>query len=48
MMKKETIKKKTLQLVERVARDEVEKNMLTWPPICLGIYHQPKRPKKRK
>ena len=48
MKKNEAIKRKVLQAVEKVARTEVEKNMYSWPPICLAIYHQPKRPKKTK
>ena len=42
-------KKDVLKLVERVARIKVEENAFRWPPICIGILHQPKRPKiKRK
>jgi cyclic lactone autoinducer peptide len=47
MKGKEKLRKKVLKVVERVARNEVEKNMFTWPPICLGIYHQPKRPQNK-
>lgn len=35
---------KLLHVVERVARTKVA-NGLPWPPLCAGIYHQPKRPK---
>lgn len=49
MKKNEKIGKQVLKLVERVTRNEVEKNVFSWPPTCIGIYHQPKRPKlKRK
>ena len=46
-MKKEKIGKQVLKLVEKVARTEVERNIYDWPPICIGIYHQPKRPKNK-
>lgn len=41
------INRKFLMLAERVARNEVEKNLdeKTFTPICTGILHQPKRPK---
>ncbi len=44
-MKKEKVSKLVLKLVERVVRNEVEINVYEWPPKCIGIYHQPKRPK---
>ena len=40
-------KGKMLEVVERIARVEVERNQNWWPPICSGILHQPKRPKKK-
>lgn len=41
------LEKKVLSVVEKVARDEVIKNLHEWPPHCMGIYHQPKRPKRK-
>jgi hypothetical protein len=38
---------RVLRVVERIARNEVEKVRCGWPPICLGIGHQPKRPKRK-
>jgi len=40
------ISKQALRVVERVTRKTVNE----WPPLCTGIYHQPKRPvdKERK
>lgn len=46
------------ELIEEVQRDEylyslecfivgVEQNSYRWPPLCMGILHQPKRPKTR-
>lgn len=35
---------KLLRVVERIARTKAV-NGLPWPPFCMGIYHQPKRPK---
>jgi len=46
-MKKEKITNKVLKVVERIARNEVEKTVLGRTAECSAIYHQPKRPKKR-
>lgn len=35
---------KLLRVVERIARTKAV-NGLPWPPFCMGIYYQPKRPK---
>ncbi len=40
-------KKSALKMVEKIVRIEVEKNFFEWPPLCTGIYHQPKRPIKK-
>ncbi len=45
-MKKSSWKRTVLMMVEKVTRLEVEKNASKWPPLCNGIYHQPKRPRK--
>ena len=45
--KKSEISVKALRVVERIARNEVEKVRCGWPPICSGIGHQPKRPKRK-
>ena len=37
---------KVLKVVERIARNEVEKTVLGRTAECSAIYHQPKRPKK--
>lgn len=42
-MKKHSVKKATLALVERVIRVGT-KEYLEGPPWCMGILHQPKRP----
>ncbi len=47
MKKNSKIKKMLLKTVERVARNEVEKDIWRDPPICFGIGHQPKRPKQK-
>lgn len=47
MKGKEKISVKALKVVERIARYEVEKVRCGWPPICSGIGHQPKRPKRK-
>lgn len=41
-------KKEALKLIERIARIKVEENSYRWPPICTGIFHQPKRPENLK
>ena len=38
---------KVLKVVERIARNKVEKTVLGRTAECSAIYHQPKRPKKR-
>ena len=47
MKKAEKITIKVLKVVERIARNEVEKTVLGRTAECSAIYHQPKRPKKR-
>lgn len=47
MKKSEKIKKTALKVVERIVRNEVEKDKWGDPPICFGITHQPKRPKRK-
>ena len=47
MKKPEKITNKVLKVVERIARNEVEKTVLGRTAECSAIYHQPKRPKKR-
>ncbi|WAJ22799.1 MULTISPECIES: cyclic lactone autoinducer peptide [Clostridia] len=47
MKKKETLEKKVLNVVEKIARKEITENLYSWPPHCMGIYHQPKRPKRK-
>lgn len=47
MKRAEKLTDKVLKVVERAARNEVEKNVLGGAPKCSAIYHQPKRPKKK-
>ncbi len=47
MKKNSKIKKAALKVVERIVRNEVEKDVCGDPPICSGIFHQPKRPKRK-
>ncbi|MFV0466946.1 MAG: AgrD family cyclic lactone autoinducer peptide [Lachnospiraceae bacterium] len=37
-----------LNVVKKLADGEVKRNEFRWPPMCIGIYHQPKRPKNDK
>lgn len=43
-MRKCSFKKEVLKVMEKVARVEVKNTVYGWPPLCTGIYHQPKRP----
>ena len=45
MRKAEKISSKVLKVVEKIARNEVEKNVLGRASACAAIYHQPKKPK---
>ena len=47
MKKGEKVSKKVLKVVERIVRNEVDNFIGGEPPYCLGIYHQPKRPKRK-
>lgn len=47
MKEKEKISIKALKVVERITRNEVEVVNHRWPPVCSGITHQPKRPKRK-
>lgn len=40
------MEKKLLMAVKSIARIEVERSSNKWPPTCMGILHQPRRPKK--
>lgn len=47
MKGKEAIGVKALKVVEKIVRNEAEKVWDGYPPICFGIGHQPKRPKRK-
>ena len=36
-----------LKLAKRFADIEIIRNMSEWPPKCLSVLHQPRRPQKR-
>ena len=38
------VNKKVLKVVERGMRNEAVYGINGFPPVCLGILHQPKRP----
>lgn len=38
------VNKKVLKVVERLMRNEATQSVGKFPPICLGILNQPKRP----
>ncbi len=41
------LEERVLSVVEKMSRNEIIKNLYGWPPHCMGIYHQPKRPKRK-
>lgn len=43
-MKKERVKKVLLQTIARIAKNEMDGGINSWPPICAGLLHQPRRP----
>ncbi len=45
MEKKNGLVNGAMKMLAKVTKNEAEKNMRGWPPHCMGIYHQPKRPK---
>ena len=46
MKKSRNIKNVALKVVEKIARNEVKRDVVG-PPYCIGIGHQPKRPKRK-
>ena len=42
------VNKKVLKVVERVMRKDAVYGIDGFPPACLGIWHQPKRPNIKK
>ena len=40
-------KKEVLKVVKKIGSVAVERNSYRWPPLCMGILHQPKRPKTK-
>ena len=45
---KSNIENKILKVVQVIVKSEVERNSNKWPPTCMGILHQPKRPGDKK
>lgn len=46
-MKKQKIKKVLLHTIGRFAEHEANIHSTGWPPPCMGIVYQPKRPKRK-
>lgn len=44
-MKNNIISKVALKSLKKVVDYQVDRTVHKWPPICISIYHQPKRPK---
>lgn len=40
-------KMKTLEMLGKMAERETGKRGPYWPPLCIGIIYQPKRPKRK-
>lgn len=34
-----------LNALEKAVRKEINANIYSWPPYCMGLLHQPMRPK---
>ncbi len=41
-----SIKKAALKTLAKVVKQENDSSVYEWPPICIGIFHQPRRPIK--
>ena len=41
---RDRVNKKVLKVVEHVMRNEAVYGIDRFPPACMGIFHQPKRP----
>ena len=42
---KSKMESKAIAVLSAIVESEVQKNSREWPPLCAGIFHQPKRPK---
>lgn len=38
------VNRKVLEVMTKIVRYDVEQRRSSWPPLCGGIFHQPKRP----
>lgn len=45
---KKSIKRNVLKAIGKIAEFEANVVATDWSPICAGLIHQPKRPKKQK
>lgn len=43
-MKMKREQEKICELLDKVIRSEMKRNLRKGPPICVGIFHQPPRP----
>lgn len=41
------LKRESLKLLKKVTKTVVKQKAEEWPPSCLGLTYQPKRPEKR-
>lgn len=46
MSEKSFLKSRGLKIISEVIKHETRKESLQWPPVCLGLIYQPRRPKK--
>lgn len=44
MKTQRTLKRALLEVVQKIGEKEVIRNTSYWPPYCMGVAHQPKRP----
>ena len=44
MESRKKVKRGLLKIAQKIGEKEVVRNITRWPPDCMGVLHQPKRP----
>ncbi|MGN0327966.1 MAG: AgrD family cyclic lactone autoinducer peptide [Lachnospira sp.] len=42
----EKLNRMALMAIKKITNGAVKRNAEEWPPVCIGILHQPKRPEQ--
>ena len=45
MKNKKTAERLLLEVLKKMVEKDIRYNMEVWPPPCMSLLHQPKRPK---